>query len=454
MEALRTPDNQASPPLLDLLAALVDRSLVYQEEQAVLNGCLEPRFRMLETIRAYAAERLALAGEEAEVRRRQCAWCVTLAGQAEPELRGAAQVAWMDRLHREQDNLRAALAWSLEHDPRAALRLGKGLWRFWRQRGYLSEGRGWLEAILRCSGDDHPADRVDRGWVLAGAGIIATMQGDLEPAGAYLDASVGAFRASNDLAGLAQALRDLGYLALIRGDDSSDARAMFEEALRLAQAHEDARATGAALYLLALLAGHERDYGRARTLTQESLALFRRLGDLWSMSSSLWQLARLALAVDDLGPAETRLHELVELARQHHDQRMLGLATLGLAVLALRQGDLARTERLSRECLLLSLASHDPAIFAVLGLMGGLAIRRGEVSQGVRLLAAGRADRQWQRRTRTRIDPLSFLHADEERSLAQAREALGEVAFGQVWAEGQAMPLEQAMASVLTTDTT
>ncbi|MGH7862575.1 MAG: ATP-binding protein, partial [Candidatus Dormibacteraceae bacterium] len=254
----------------DRLEALVDRSLLHQEEHAGPGGCPEPRFGMLETLRAYARERLAQAAEEEEAQRRQCAWCVALAESAELEVRGAEQVLWMERLDREQDNLRAALTWSLEHDALAASHLGKGLWRFWRQRGYLSEGRRWLEAILERTRVDSSADPAARGWVLVGAGIIATLQGDLRAARPLLAESVLVFRALGDPAGLAQTLRDLGYLMLIGGDDPKDVRETLAEALRLAQERGDSRGIGAACYLLALLAEHELDYPRAEVLTEDS----------------------------------------------------------------------------------------------------------------------------------------------------------------------------------------
>jgi hypothetical protein len=140
----------------------------------------------------------------------------------------------------------------------------------------------------------------------------------------------------------------------------------------------------------------------------------------------------------------------LHLARQHQDGQQLGLATLGQAVLALRQGDLVRTRQRLHECLPLFQASHDAAICAALGLLGGLAIRRGAFAQGVRLLAAGGDDLLSLHRTRARIDPLlSFLHAEEEQRLAQARDVLGDTAFAQVWAEGQAMSLDQAVTCAL-----
>src|SRR3712207_2083603 len=109
----------------------------------------EPRFSMLETVRAYGLERLAMSGEDEEVRGRHADYYLALAELATPELEGGAQAAWLERLEREHDNLRAALGWSLEHgEPERAARLASSTWLFWAVRGYAGEGQLWLERAL------------------------------------------------------------------------------------------------------------------------------------------------------------------------------------------------------------------------------------------------------------------------------------------------------------------
>ncbi len=156
--------------VLDLLSQLVDKSLVLAEETTVTSSPGETRYRLLETVRHYAAEKLEAAGEGAEVRARRLEWCVALAETAAPELHGPRQGAWADRLETEHDNLRVALRWALAREEAgtmsraavparaqpsplaepdaAALRLSMALWWFWYMRGYLAEGRHWLEAAL------------------------------------------------------------------------------------------------------------------------------------------------------------------------------------------------------------------------------------------------------------------------------------------------------------------
>src|SRR5262249_19313589 len=159
--------------VLDGLQLLLDKSLLYEREDS--DG--EPRFMMLETIREYALERLEISREAATVRRRHADYYLALAEIAEPNLQRAEQVAWLDRLAAEIDNLRAALTWSRTAADAAdlELRLAGALWLFWGLRGYLSEGRAWLARAL---GQNSEASTVLRALGLTRAGELAWWQGD------------------------------------------------------------------------------------------------------------------------------------------------------------------------------------------------------------------------------------------------------------------------------------
>src|SRR5262249_13832105 len=140
-----------------------------------------PRIRMLETIREYALERLDAAGEAVDLGRRHAAWCLTLAERALPELRGPEQAGWLARLDRELDNIRSALAWALEHDAAAGLRLAGALWRFWLIRGHRHEGRTWLEGLLALPPSAGAGtDTAGRARALHAAGSLAYNQDDYE----------------------------------------------------------------------------------------------------------------------------------------------------------------------------------------------------------------------------------------------------------------------------------
>jgi predicted ATPase/transcriptional regulator with XRE-family HTH domain len=202
-EAICNASGDLATYVLDWLAALVDKSLLLQEQTA--DG--EPRFVMLETIGEYAQERLEQSGETAMLQEAHLAYFLRLAEQAEPELTGPRQAEWLERLEGEHDNLRAALAWALEHSlSESGARLAGALWRFWFMRGYLSEGRRWLELILeRCSA---LADS-SRAKILLGAGGIAYLQDDNARGQELCEASFDLYSELGDKRGMAFAVQGL-----------------------------------------------------------------------------------------------------------------------------------------------------------------------------------------------------------------------------------------------------
>jgi hypothetical protein len=158
----------ASEEVLDLLLRLVGKSLVGTEDR----GDGSTRYRLLETLRQYAQEQLVACGEAAAYRAQHAAHFVALAEEAEPLLHGPDQLRWMERLAREQDNLRAALAWSLEAATEGTadlgLRLAGALWWFWfLHEGDRGEGQLWLEQVLAAGGGTPAA----RAKALVGPGI-------------------------------------------------------------------------------------------------------------------------------------------------------------------------------------------------------------------------------------------------------------------------------------------
>src|ERR1051325_11514231 len=167
-EAICRDDAIPSWDALEVLILLVDKSLVMVEEAEGAS-----RFRLLESVREYAREKLAQSGDEALARRWHSDFYLLLAEKAEVELRGPEQALWLRRLETEHDNLRAALEWSRTADESGAtgLRFVEALWNFWWIRGYLSEGRSWCAAVLTSPGAGGPTQH--RAGVLNGAGILA-----------------------------------------------------------------------------------------------------------------------------------------------------------------------------------------------------------------------------------------------------------------------------------------
>ena len=176
IEAVCDAEGDLPVDAFEGVSSLLDKSLLGQEEGS--NG--EPRFVMLETIHEFAREKLEESGEAEEIKRAHAEYFLTLAEEAYPELKGPDQLEWLERLEAEHDNMRAALSWALERkEAEVALRLGGALWWFWAMRGYHSEGRRWLEEALAIDGRGSP---VSRAMALAGAGWLASQQGDLDRA--------------------------------------------------------------------------------------------------------------------------------------------------------------------------------------------------------------------------------------------------------------------------------
>ena len=233
--------------VLDGLDALVSKSLVQVDE----SGEGECRYRLLETVRQYAAERLDQQGGFNDISERHLRWCEALAEEAEPQLRGARQGAWLARLEREHDNLRAALNWAIEgHSAAGAgLRLAARLVRFWMIRGYKFEGRQWLARALAQAENAEPAERAR---ALSGAGTLAASQGDYGQARPLFEASLALHQALGDVAESARVLTNLGNVAAHLGDYPR-ARALLEEALALRRGLKDLQGIATTLDGLVLL---------------------------------------------------------------------------------------------------------------------------------------------------------------------------------------------------------
>jgi tetratricopeptide (TPR) repeat protein len=327
--------------VLDLLAALVDRSLLLQEPQPA--GV--PRFTMLGTVREYALERLAESApaEQDDMRRRHAAYFVALAERAEAGLEGPDQPTWLRRLDRDHDNLRVALHWAADRgDAETAVRLGGALWRFWWVRGYVDEGMRSLDAALAHAERASPSARAK---AFHAAGKLAREWGDYDRATELCRASLALFRELGDRAGAALALNTLANVTGDRGDyDAADR--VYEESLALRRALGDRSGAALALHNLAAIACARGDLARAESLDDESLALFRAADDEWGVAIALSNQARTACRRGELERATALLRESL-LRRRTLGDRRGAIVCLELAAdLAERSGRAERAARL------------------------------------------------------------------------------------------------------------
>ena len=311
-EAICAGDQIEEGAVLELLSHLIDQSLVHMQEER--SG--DARYRLLEVIRQFGWEKLEAKGETIILGRRHRNWYLRLAVQAEQELTGKHQGIWLDRLEAEYDNLRAALRWSLEQkEGEEAARIGVTLWPFWILRGYLSEGRKWLDRTLAAL----PDRTAMRAKVLWATGIITGRQGDSIRATSLLEESLEVWRTVGDKKQIAFTLSTLG-VGVQRQGDYEQATARFEEGLPLLREVGEKQWTAIVLSSLGLIALYQGNHERARALCEESLALFRDSGDMRGIASVLTNLGMMHLEQGDYAQAARLCEESLALRREMGDK--------------------------------------------------------------------------------------------------------------------------------------
>ena len=473
--------NQGASQVLDRIASLIDKSLLQQTEQE----CEEPRFVMLETIRAYGLEALAASGEMEAIQQVHAEFFLRLAEEAEPEFRGAQQGKWLDCLEREHDNLRAVMHWLLEHKGdgqrrEMALRLGSALEEFWYVRGHHSEGLRFLEQALLGSEGVAPPVRVK---ALYPTGEMALNEGNQDRAQVLFEEGLALSRELGDTAGIACFIHGLGWVAWSRGNYPA-ARRLAEEALALWREVGDKECIPWALHLLASLASQQGEYARARALCEESVTIHRESGNKGGLAHELCQLAEvLLISQGDPAAVHSLLEESLALSRELGDKLDLANYFSLAGQLALQQGDVARARQLAEEGVTLhrelgvqqeiaislsvlgeveasqgnyakarSLYEESLTIARRKGDKGGIAFyqekfasvmaTQGELTWAAHLWGAAEVLREAISAPRAPFERLNY-----EQAVAAARAQLGEKPFASSWAEGRSMTPEQALAA-------
>ncbi len=417
--------------VLDLLAHLVDKSLVIAQERA---GAAQ--YHLLETIRRYAQEKLRTSGEVTAVQQRHRNWYLALAKKADPELLGAQQVLWFECLEAEHANLRAAISWSLEQDePEAAASIGIALWRFWLLRGYLSEGRRWLEhALASLSGASHLLGRA-----MQAAGILASYQGDHKQADSLLEQSLAFFRKVGDDEGIALNLLHMGMQTYMQGR-YEQAVGLYEESLLIMRRLGHARVTLVLANLgQALL--YQGNSQRARMLCEESLALARNQGDIRSIAGALNDLGNVLLQQGEIEQAKARCEESLTIRQQIGDRGGCAHTLMYLGRIALGQGDAEQAKRHFQESLALRLETGEKeGIASALEGLADVASEQGQPVAAVHLFGAAVALRK-----KIGIPPPPTDHIVSEQDLARFRTYMEPTEFAVAWEYGQSLSLEQAI---------
>jgi len=386
--------------VIELLTSLVDKSLIVTDEQAGAT-----RYRLLETIRQYALNRLRESGEEAQWRGSHLACLVSLGAAFKREVAGPQQQSWVSRVGSEHDNVRAALAWSAETSPTVGLLLAVRLHLFWHVRGHLTEGRRWLARLLDAAPSDRPTR--ERALALDIAALLAMPQGD--------------------------------YAA---------AKRLLEESLALFRELDDAPKSLYGQIHLAALSIEQGQYAQAEVLLRESVDLARATGERWALFSSLGGLAIALHRQGRWAAAHELFEQALAMAREHFGPWEIGTTLNDLARAQCDEGrhGLAPKHLAESLTLLHGLGDHLGVIES-LEEFAGVAAATAVPRRAARLWGA--ADALRQEIGNARSVHLSIAY---ERRVDAARALLTAEAFDRAWDEGRATALDEAVRYALAGD--
>lgn len=373
--------------VVDVLGRLVDKSLVVLEHRDA-GG----RYRLLETIRQYAGQRLEERAEAAAAREQHAACYLALAEEAEQRLQGPDQRRWLDRLEADHDNVRAALALLAEREDHVArLRVGAALWRYCYLRGHYQEGREWLESALRAVPSPPP---LLGARALTGAGALAFYQCDYDEAEQRCQAALRLYRELDDSRGTGIVLTLLGSVARERGDRVA-ALDRYRESHAAFTALDDAWGAGNALQLSGFVSWLHGGHDEAAALSGEALLVFRALGDDERAAWAELDLGAAAYYRGDVEGGSRLLTESLALFERVEFKEGVAWALNLLGLVAHSLGDHATAaERLER-----SLAIHRELgdrwrACSVMEALAAVACARGDSRAGAALMggAAGLRD--------------------------------------------------------------
>ncbi|HYQ89356.1 MAG TPA: protein kinase [Candidatus Binatia bacterium] len=434
--------------ILDLLAHLVDKSLLIPEE-----GCEgSARYRLLETLRAYGRERLERAGHGEEYVKRHGAFYREAAGRAEPGLLGPEQASWLNRLEEEHDNFRLAIESAHERsDVATELSIGASLWRFWWTRGFWQEGNRRLSKAIDAAGGASPT-RAPGGASLArsggpirakalhGGAVLARSLGDYAAAHDRIEACIAIARDEGDREGLALSLKELGNLAYVKGDHAA-AKSAYEESLLHVRAIDDRHGIAAVLHNLGSVALGQEDYARARQLYEESLMLERDLGDRTGEAITLNGLGSSARAQGDDAAALAYHEEGLSLQRALGERSGIAYSLGELGLLAANANEFQRGRALLSESLgILREMGDRQGMVDALERFAALEFRQDQSERALMLYGASRALRE-----QLGVEAMPSDRRRIQEDLGSLWDEVGADGAAAVFARGRTMTLEKAI---------
>ena len=455
--------------VLDAIALLHERAFVQAEERGA-----EMRYRLLESLREFGTEQLE-ADEAEALSRRHAAFFLALAQEAQTRLRTPEEKRAFDRLEAEQDNLRAALAWTIEWENETALKMAALLGNFWMTRGFTKEGSQWLEKALAAGNEMSPA----RADALNGLALMRMSQGQYSEGEKPARESLAAQRLFGNYQGIAKSLNTLGAIIMEKGD-FSEAHACYEECLSLyretgyqmgeavvlanlgnlvygqgdyalaceyynacleaRRAMGDQRGIASVLDYLARAVREMGDFRRASELHSESLAMRRTLQDKLGIALALNHLGRVKTYLDERNEARLILEESLTCWREIGDKTGLAEALSHLGELSRLENELSAAGVCWSESLEIVREAGDlPSAAGLLEAFAGIVVGKNP-GDAARLLSKADTIRC---ETSSPVQPT--IRAHYEQIVGEVRAALEPEIFQQFWKEGALLSIEQAI---------
>jgi len=424
---------------LDDLISLYDKSLVQRSRQ----DPHEPRFFLLETVRHYAMERLAMAHELGEMRRRHAAVFLKQAMRAAPGLTGPDQASWADRIDADLTNMRAALTTFHElGDAVSYARLAQALWRYWRFRGMLTEGRVWMKPTLNPEWQAMlPPDL--RSAVHFMAGWLAMEQHDIDLATRSGETALEIAREHGDDTGIGLALRLLSLVDSRLGNNDRAIARMQESLVHHRRAGDDDNIAGA-LTNLAILSLDQAEYERVVEYSTESRAIFTRLGNMYGVSHSVDTMGVALYCLRRFDEALRCSLDSLATDRKLGDPRGIAVSLDHVGKCARALGDLAGSWEAHAESLDYRRTVGDPRGFLTwLEAMSLWLVEAGDAELAAMVLGTVEVTRMASTAPRN-------LHeqADYEETARRALEMLGDARYTAAVAKGRWVPLEEMVNQV------
>ncbi len=436
------------------------------------------RYRLLETVRAFAREGLQDRGELMCALSRHAEHFLAVAETAQTHLEGPDQAAWFDRLSGDHANFQAALRWCQDHDRALGVRLCVALTLFWRSRGHIGIGRGWLHALTAgvrlpasllgpalvaacrlawAQGDLEPARRLaaeartvcaraEEGDAYAEAlnllGDLEARAGEIQAARTHLDQALVLYRELGRPAGEAETLHFLSRLVTAQGDYARGIELGLQSLAIYRELGNPRKAAGQELNL-GVYAFEQGDYATARQLTTDSLGIFRSLGDVTGVSIALLNLGNTLRETGDPEGARQALEEAVVIERQRHGRALA--AVLGaLGEVLLKIGDPSARDQLAESLQLRLRSGESNGLAITLELLARVHFETGQAGSAARLLGAADAVR-----TAGKAAMHPNRRVEHERFVGRVKLDLGETRYEGEHAAGRALSKEQAAALAL-----